>query len=136
MKFVEPKCAARIIWKPWSTARTLLLIFALWFLAALPSLASAQTAHSVILTWTDTLNPATGTTYNVKRATGLCTGTPTFTTLATALTTKTFTDTTVTPGNYCYEVTATVNGVESSPSNTVNPAVPAFPPAGLAFTVN
>lgn len=95
----------------------------------------AQTlTHSVTLTWTDPNNPA-NTTYNVKRATGLCTGTPTFSTLATALTAKTYTDNTVAPGNYCYTVTATFSGVESVNSNLVNPNVPSFPPTGLTFTV-
>lgn len=97
--------------------------------------ASAQPGpHSVILRWTDTLNP-TGTTYSVYRATGLCSGTPTFSKIATGVTVLTFTDSTVTPGNYCYQVTATVNGNESAPSNAVNPAVPAFVPTALSFTV-
>jgi len=92
------------------------------------------TTHSVTLTWTDALNPA-GTTYSVYRATGLCSGTPTFSRVATALTVKTFSDTTVTPGNYCFAVTATFNSVESAMSNAVQPSVPAFAPSGLAFTV-
>src|SRR5947209_7358359 len=44
----------------------------------------AQTSHSVALTWVDTSNP-TGTTYNVKRATGTCSGTPAFSTIASAV---------------------------------------------------
>ena len=99
-------------------------------------LSSAQTTtHNVTLTWTDTLNPATGTTYSVYRATGLCSGTPTFSKIATALTAKTYSDTTVTPGPYCFAVTASFNGVESAMSNTVQPNVPAFVPTGLAYTV-
>lgn len=90
--------------------------------------------HNVVLKWTDSLNP-TGVTYTVKRTNGLCTGTPVFSTLATGLTALTYTDATVAPGNYCYEVTATVAGIESSPSNTVNPTVPSFPPQTLSFTV-
>lgn len=105
-------------------------------LAFAPSVSSQSvTTHSVTLTWTDTLNPTTGTTYSVYRATGLCSGTPTFAKIATALTAKTYSDTTVQPGPYCFEVTATFNGVESAPSNTVQPNVPAFAPSGLAFTV-
>ena len=95
----------------------------------------AQTQHSVGLTWTDTLNPSTGTTYSVYRATGLCSGTPTFNKIATALVAKTYQDTTVIPGNYCYEVTASVNGMESAPSNTALAPVPSFPPTGLSLTV-
>jgi len=90
----------------------------------------AQT-HSVTLTWTDTMNP-TGTTYNVYRAPGLCSGTPTFAKLASAVAVMTYLDATVTTGNYCYEVTATYNSVESAPSNTAAAAVPAFPPATLS----
>lgn len=95
----------------------------------------AQTPqHSVTLTWVDTSNP-TGTTYNIYRSTGLCSGTPTFSKLASAVTVKTYQDTTVTPGNYCYEVTASLNGVESAPSNTALASVPTFPPTDLSVTV-
>lgn len=104
----------------------------LLFLVIGSSLAQTLT-HSVTLTWTDTNNPV-GTTYNVKRAIGLCTGTPTFATLATAITTKTYTDSTVTPGNYCYTVTATFSGAESVNSNLVNPSVPSFP-VTVTYTV-
>jgi hypothetical protein len=110
--------------------RSLIVIFLL-----ICSLGSyAQAAHSVTLTWTDAQNPA-GTTYNVKRAIGLCTGTPTFTTIASALTTKTYNDATVTVGNYCYVVTAVLNGAESVPSNSAQANVPPFPPTALTFTV-
>ncbi len=95
---------------------------------------AAQTTHSVTLNWTDTLNPV-GTTYTVYRAVGLCSGTPTFSKIASALTLKTYQDTTVTPGNYCYEVTATNNGMESTPSNTAAAPVPSFPPASLSVVV-
>lgn len=94
----------------------------------------SQTTHSVTLNWTDTLNPA-GTTYSVYRAVGLCSGTPTFAKLALAVTVKTYQDTTVTPGNYCYAVTATANGMESAQSNTALAPVPSFPPAGLTVVV-
>jgi hypothetical protein len=95
---------------------------------------AAQTTHKVTLAWVDGLNPA-GVTYTVYRATGLCSGTPTFSTLATGVTVLTYTDATVTPGNYCYQVTATVNGVQSAPSNSVLAPVPAFAPTALTFTV-
>lgn len=104
-------------------------------LALLVGSMTAQAAtHSVTLTWVDTANPA-GTTYNVKRATGLCSGTPTFSTIASAVTAKTYADTTVSPGNYCYVVTAVFGGAESVPSNSVQPNVPAFAPTSLTFTV-
>src|SRR5579872_3227588 len=105
-------------------------LFAIALLAA--GLASAQTLqHSATLTWTDTVNPS-GTTYNVYRATGLCSGTPTFSKLATAVTPKTYQDTTVTPGSYCFAVTAVFQGVESPMSNSVVANVPTFPPAQLS----
>ncbi len=107
-----------------------LILFALFGFGV----AQGQTTHSATLTWADTLNPA-GTTYNVYRATGLCSGTPTFAKLATGLTAKTFLDSTVTPGNYCYQVTATFNAIESAPSNSAPAAVPSFAPSTLGVTV-
>jgi len=94
----------------------------------------AQTQHVVTLTWTDTANPS-GTTYSVYRATGLCSGSPTFSKIASAVAPKTYDDTSVTPGNYCYQVTATANGMESAPSNTAMAPVPAFAPAQLQIQV-
>jgi len=82
-------------------ARCLILLLA-WANIFWVATAHAQTTtHKAVLTWQDTLNPA-GTTYTVLRATGLCSGTPSFATLASGLTALTYTDTTVTPGNYCY----------------------------------
>lgn len=89
--------------------------------------------HSATLTWQDALNPA-GTTYNPYRATGLCSGTPVFSKLASGITVKTYVDATVTPGNYCYEVTADFMGMESAPSNMAPAAIPSFPPTGLTVT--
>jgi hypothetical protein len=97
-------------------------------------LAAQSTTHSVTLAWLDNLNP-TGTTYTVYRATGLCSGTPTFAKIAAALATKTYQDTTVTPGNYCYTITATVNSIESAQSPTVQPTVPSFAATNVSFTV-
>jgi hypothetical protein len=85
----------------------------------------AQATHSVTLTWVDTQNPA-GTTYNVKRASGTCSGTPSFSTIASAVAVKTYTDSTVSVGNYCYIVTAVFSSIESAPSNSVNPVVGPF----------
>ena len=114
-------------------SRLLLVLFCLALAGAIP--ANAQTTtHSVALKWVDTLNPA-GTTYTVLRSPGLCSGTPTFTILASGLTALAYTDTTVTPGNYCYEVEASVAGVLSAPSNTALAPVPAFAPTQLAITV-
>ncbi len=81
--------------------------------------------HSVTLNWLDLNNP-TGTTYNVYRAVGLCGGTPTFAKLASGVTAKTYNDSAVAPGNYCYQVTASVASIEGPPSNTINPQVQPF----------
>jgi hypothetical protein len=94
----------------------------------------AQTTHSATLNWVDDKNPQ-GTTYSVYRATGLCSGSPVFSKIATAVAGKTYTDATVTPGNYCYQVTATFQGMESAPSNSAAAAVPSFAPSGLVVTV-
>lgn len=75
---------------------------------------SQAATHSATLTWDDA---QVGGTYTLSRATGLCSGNPTFSKLATGLTVKTYTDSTITIGNYCYEVTVTISGLESSPSN-------------------
>ena len=107
------------------------------FFVIAPITSAQAKSHSVNLSWTDTANPA-GTTYNVYRATGLCSGTPVFSKLATGVPIATvaapYVDSTVTPGNFCYQVTATVAGLESPASNSVNPSVLPFPVA-LSFTV-
>jgi hypothetical protein len=97
-------------------------------------LAAAQTTHTATLTWVDTLNPA-GTTYNVYRAAGLCSGTPPFSKIASAVTVKTYADPNLSPGNFCYQVTASLGGVESAASNQAGAPVPSFPPTNLAITV-
>jgi hypothetical protein len=109
--------------------KTLLLIF---FVAS--GLFAQAATHIATLTWTDTQNPA-GSTYTAHRATGLCSGTPVFSTLATALTVKTYQDSTITPGNYCYMVTAVLNGAESGASNLVPTSVSPFPVQGLNVQV-
>jgi uncharacterized protein (TIGR03437 family) len=89
----------------------------------------------VILSWDDLLNP-TGTTYNVYRVVGLCNGTLTFSKLASGVTVKTYTDAGVSPGDYCYVVTAAANGLESAYSNTagahVMPVTVPQPPLTIA----
>lgn len=94
----------------------------------------AQAPHRVTLNWVDTKNPA-GTTYNVYRATGLCTGTPAFSRIANGVAPKTYVDDTVQPGNYCYQVTAVSSGIESAPSNSALAPVPSFAPETLTIQV-
>ena len=104
-------------------------------LLLLAGMLSAQPAtRTVTLSWTDTSNPA-GTTYSVYRAPGLCSGTPTFAKIATGLTAKTYQDTAVSPGNYCYVATASLNGIESPQSASAGAVVTPFAPSGLSITV-
>lgn len=79
----------------------------------------AQAAHSVTLTWTDPVGGyPPGTTYNVYRAVGTCNGVPNYVKppIGLGLTTKTYVDTTVSIGSYCYVITAVVGGLESAAS--------------------
>ena len=103
-------------------------LFSLIFLAAVG--ASAQT-HSVAMTWTASVDSTTGNpgTVTVLRAPGNCTGTPTFTVLTTtAPAAGPYTDNTVAPGTYCYEVEAVISGATSQPSNLLPaPVQPAAP---------
>jgi len=108
-------------------------ILALALLFALP-LVAQTTTHSATLKWVDTLNP-TGTTYNVYRAPGLCSGSPVFAKLATGIATLTYVDSTVTPGNYCYSVSATAGGVESAQATPVLAPVPSFAVTQLTVVV-
>jgi hypothetical protein len=94
--------------------------------------------YSVVLTWiAPTGNAPTG--YNVYRAPYSASACGTYAVLnSTAITTTTYTDTTVTPGaQYCYEVTALQGTAESGPdvlaSNPVS--LPPPPPTGLGATV-
>lgn len=114
--------------KAFASAFVLLLILA--------AVVAAQTPpqHSATLTWADQYNPA-GTTYTVYRAPGLCSGSPIMAKIATALAVKTYEDTTVTPGNFCYQVTASFQGVESGPGNSASAAIPTFAPVNLSIQV-
>lgn len=114
----------RLFWLP--------LLFQL--LGGGPASAQVLPTHSVTLTWADTQNPA-GTVYNVYRATGLCSGNPSFSKIATALAAKTFSDTTVQVGAYCYYVTASLNNAESAPSVSAPATILPFPPDGLKIQV-
>lgn len=102
---------------------------------AMIAIAQAQTpTRSVTLTWADTANPA-GTTYSVYRASGSCSGTPTFVRVTSGLTAKTYVDSPVTPGNYCYTATATLNSVESDQAVPVGVVVRPFPPSSVTGVV-
>ena len=104
------------------------------FLLAGFAVAQRDSQHSVKLSWLDPLNPE-GTTYTVHRTPGLCSGTANYDKIADGVTGLTYTDSTVQPGNYCYVVTAVLNGMESAPSNAASASVPAFPPQNLSVEV-
>ncbi len=76
-----------------------------------------------------------GATFNVFRAPGLCSGNPVFAKIASGLTVKNYADSTVIPGNYCFALTSTINGIESPQSSTIMAAVPSFSPQTLTLTV-
>lgn len=106
---------------------------ALIFLLAVCA-AAAQIGHNVTATWTDTVNPS-GTAYNMYRATGVCSATAAFSKIGTGLTAKTYTDSGVAPGNYCYQVTALFLSIESGPSNQAGAAIGPIAPTGLSLTI-
>jgi hypothetical protein len=94
---------------------------------------SAQTVHKVLIAWTDTVNPS-GTTYTIYRASATCSTNPTLTKLASGITASTYTDSSVSAGNFCYAVTANGPGGESAFSNEA-PAVIVAPPSTVTITV-
>jgi len=112
-----------------------LLLFFLFTSAAAP----ARAQHSVTLAWGASADAAANPslTYNVYRFNGTCPAgtTPVFTKVNTApVTGTTFTDSTVALGNVCYYVTSTLNGAESTPSNTASGVVLPGSPTLLKIT--
>jgi len=95
--------------------------------------AQSPPTHIATLQWTDAINPP-GTLYNVYRATGLCSGTPAFTRIASMIGGLNYQDKTITTGTYCYAVTAASNNGESPQSNTAQ-AVLVSAPTGLTVVV-
>ena len=112
-------------------------LLALLFAGLAPVPVEAQTGRTVDLTWNDTRNPL-NTQYNVYRADVACTApSPVFVKLnTTPLAVKTFSNTGVAPGTYCYRVTAVLGGLpESAPSNTAEAGVGLASPTGLTITI-
>jgi hypothetical protein len=110
----------------------------LLLILALAGMSFAQ-GHSATLTWTDNLNPS-GTTYNIYRTLGACSATTVFSSpIISGLLVKTFVDTTVTTGVYCYAVTAVFNMVQSMISTTtgtdyVTGTIPSSAPTMVTLT--
>ena len=118
----------------------LLLLLSSGSLYAKPQHVFAQVGgHSVALSWVLSTDDTTQgcaspntCSQTVYRSLGPCSGTPTFTSIATpSSSTATFIDQTVVPGTYCYAVTFTQNGLESV-KDTVTVILPPFSPSGLA----
>lgn len=87
--------------------------------------APAHGQHSVTLAWTASTSAAgnPSLTYNVYRSSG-CSGT--FALVNTApIGATSFLDLAVPPGTYCYQTTAVLAGLESTPSNEASAVVPA-----------
>lgn len=112
--------------------KTLLRILGVTVLLAL-MVASCQ-AHTATITWTN--SPDTPNT-NVYRLSGACPATLTGFTLLTPtpVATGTYTDATITPGAYCYYVTAVVGGAESAPSPTASATVLPASPSAIVITI-
>lgn len=120
------------------------LIFAVLLLClGLSSAALPQGSHSAVLNWTLSVDDVTASCtaganclQNVYRASGVCSSTSSFTLLTgTALgpTVTTYTDSTITPGQWCYGVTFEINGLESAKDTTTVSLQPSAP-TGIAAT--
>jgi hypothetical protein len=103
-----------------------LLLLLLLLLCTEP--AFAQGTHTVALTWTASID---GGVVSVYRATGACSPSSIFTKVTSGVTGLTYTDTALTPGTYCYQVTTVVNNAESNPSNQVTAVILPAPPTTL-----
>lgn len=121
------------------------ILFAVLLALAFSSVALPQSTHSAVLTWTLSTDDVTtfctagaNCLQNVYRALGACSATSTFTLLTpTALgaTVTTFTDSTLTPGAWCYGVTFEINGLESA-KDTVTVQLQPSPPTGIAVSAH
>lgn len=85
----------------------------------------AAPVHQVVLNWTASTDGGVVTVY---RAPGTCSTSSVFASITTGVAANTYTDSTVTVGSFCYQVTTVVNGSESKPSNQVTAVIlPASP---------
>lgn len=107
---------------------------------ALPLVASAA-PHSVALSFTKSVDDtgATGSGYTTWRLSGVCPASVTTTTGFTSLnaslfTGNTYTDSTVTPGSYCYVITFTAASATSVPSNTASAVILPAAPTNVTVT--
>lgn len=130
-------------WRRRSIAWPLYALAMIALLTVLLRPAQAQGAHSAVLTWTLSTDDVTTSCtaganclQNVYRAPGACSPTSSFTLLTpTALgaTVTTFTDSTITPGSWCYGVTFEINGLESA-KDTATVTLQPSAPTGITAT--
>lgn len=104
-------------------------------LSTLFALSVFTQTRNVTLNWNHT-DPTVS--FNLYRAPADCASNPTnFAKInAAPITTKSYTDSAVAYGVYCYRATATANGRESIPSNTAEAAVDPKEPTGLQTVIN
>lgn len=113
-----------------------LLLSALSVLALSVSAFGQTSPHSVTLTWTAPSDATSSSTMTMFRATGACSGSPTFSVLASGLAVnKPYVDTTVSVGTYCYTAQHVLNGANSVNSNLASASVSPLPATGLSVTV-
>jgi hypothetical protein len=117
-------------------------IILLSLLLAVSAIAQNTPAHTAVVQWTDTLNPA-GTAYNVYRMAGACPLTPPTSTGGFAQLNNApvggmiYVDASVVAGTYAYVVTAVVAGVETGPSPCGQGTIPVggVPPQSITVTI-
>ena len=98
------------------------------------AIASGQSVSYVAdLTWPDARNPA-GTQYKIFRAPGQCGATGQKLQQVATVTTKSYADTTVTPGLWCYQIVSTINGADGQASDLVPGSIPPFKVEGITFS--
>ncbi|HEX4002320.1 MAG TPA: hypothetical protein VHX36_06700 [Candidatus Acidoferrales bacterium] len=97
----------------------------LGLLAAGVAATPVRAQHNVTLTWTPSTSAAgdPSITYNVYRSSS-CSGAFTLLNIS-PISATSFLDAVVPPGTYCYEATAVLAGLESTPSNETSAIVPA-----------
>jgi hypothetical protein len=120
---------------------SLILLLCIASFAAVPARGQS---HNAALSWTLSTDDtsaacsATGATCSqtVYRAPGACSASSVFVSLGSpAATATTFTDTTITPGQWCYAVAFVENGNQSV-KDTVTVTLQPAPPSGLAVVAN
>lgn len=93
-------------------------------------------SHSVTLSWNPPADATSASTVTVFRAAGACTGTPSFSSLAsTQPMTAPYVDSTVTVGTFCYAVQHNLGGAVSVNSNLAPATVSPLPITTLTVTV-